>query len=526
MTLLQILLIAAGLLAGIGLGLLAHRLWSSKRLDSAERQVQRILKDAEQTAEAKKKEALLQAKEELYRTRTQFEKESHERRQELKRLEQRTLQREENVDRKVSFLDRKDNEIKDRERKLSDQERKLSDQERSIQRKEDQARALLDKQRIKLQRMSSLTQEEAKNLLMASMREEAERSAAILARQIESEARDKAEKEARNIIALAIQRYAGDQVSEMSVSTVPLPNDEMKGRIIGREGRNIRAFQAVSGVDVVVDDTPEVVVLSGFDPVRREIARISLERLVQDGRIHPPRIEEVVKKVTEEMENTLRETGEQAAFDVGIHGLKPEVIKLLGRLKYRTSYGQNVLNHSKEVAFVMGIMAAELGLDIQLAKKIGFLHDLGKAVDHEVEGSHAQIGATLAKKFGLPEVVVNAIAAHHAEVEVKTVYDILSQAGDAISAARPGARSETMGAYIKRLENLERLSMSFPGVKKAYAIQAGREVRVIVEPEKVDDSGMALVARNISKKIQDELDYPGQVKVTVVRETRAVEYAK
>ncbi len=516
MTLLYIIAGAAG---GLIAGLLAYRFWSMKRLDSAERQVQKLMADAAQAAEAKKKEALLQAKEELYRSRNQFEKESHERRQELKRMEQRSVQKEENLDRKVAFLDRKDNELKDRERKLSDRER-------AIQQKEDQVRALFDKQRVKLQRISGLTQDEAKNLLMAGMKEEAERTAAILARQIESEAKDNAEKEARKIIALSIQRYAGDQVSEMSVSTVPLPNDEMKGRIIGREGRNIRAFQAVSGVDVIVDDTPEVVVLSAFDPVRREIARIALERLVQDGRIHPPRIEEVVKKVTEEMENTLRETGEQAAFDVGIHGLKPEVIKLLGRLKYRTSYGQNVLNHSKEVAYVMGIMAAELGLDIALAKKVGLLHDLGKAVDHEIEGSHAQIGATLARKFGLPEVVVNAIAAHHGESEVKSVYDILSQAGDAVSAARPGARSESMEAYIKRLENLERLSMSFAGVKKAYAIQAGREVRVIVEPEKVDDAAMALVARNISKKIQDELDYPGQVRVTVVRETRAVEYAK
>jgi len=417
------------------------------------------------------------------------------------------------------MIEGKENELRTREGKLREREKRLTE-------KDEQARELVERQRVKLQRISGLSREEAKNLLLASMREVAEKEAIGMARQIESEAREKAEKEARKIITLAIQRYASDQVSESTVSTVPLPNDEMKGRIIGREGRNIRAFQAATGVDLIVDDTPEMVVLSAFDPVRREIARISLSRLVTDGRIHPPRIEGVVAKVEKEMEKELREVGEQTAFDVGIHGLKPELIRLLGRLKYRTSYGQNVLQHSREVAYLMGIMASELGLNIQTAKKIGLLHDIGKAIDHETEGSHAQIGANLARKYGMPEVVVNGIASHHGEVEVKTVYDVLSQAGDAVSAARPGARRASMENYVKRLEKLEEVALAFNGVRKAYAIQAGREVRVIVEPDKVDDNEAVQVARNISKKIEEELDYPGQVRVTVVRETRAVEYAK
>ncbi len=508
-----------GGLIGIGLGTILYKFWSRGKLNSAERRSQEIIKEAERQAEAKKKESVIQAKEELYKSRNRFEKETQDRKHDLKRLEKRINQREENLERKVSFLNRRESEIKE-------EEGKFEERVRGLQEKEDQLRELMEKQRIKLQRISGLSQEEAKNLLLTNLREEAERDAAVLARQIEYEARSKAEKEARKIISLAIQRYAADQVSETAISTLTLPNDEMKGRIIGREGRNIRAFQAATGVDVIVDDTPEVVVLSAFDPVRREIARISLGKLVGDGRIHPPRIEEIVKKTTEEVETSIREAGEQATFDVGIHGLKPELIRLLGRLRYRTSYGQNVLDHSKEVAYIMGIMAAELKLDIQTAKKIGLLHDIGKAVDHEVEGPHAQIGANLAKKYGIPEVVINAIASHHGDVEPRSIFDVLGQAGDAISAARPGARSEAMEAYIKRLEKLERLSLSFQGVKKAYAIQAGREVRVIVEPDKIDDNATVQIARNISKKIQEEMDYPGQVKVTVLRETRAVEYAK
>lgn len=520
MSLLMGLMLAfLGLLLGLGGGVAANLVWNSKRLGSAKREAEKIRLEAESEARAARKEASLQAKEEIFQARTAFEKESRERTRELKKNEQRLALREENLDRKVAFLDRKDAELKDREGKLSHREGELEAQA-------EQVRDLVEKQRIRLQRISGLSQAEAKDLLIASMREEAERDAALMIHKIETEARENAEKEANKIIALAIQRYAADHVSENAVSTVALPSDDMKGRIIGREGRNIRAFQNATGVDVVVDDTPEVVVLSAFDPVRREIARISLERLIADGRIHPPRVEEVVKKVEEEVNKLIRETGEQTAFDIGIHGLKPELLKLLGRLKYRTSYGQNVLMHSQEVAYLMGIMASELGLEVHTAKMVGLLHDIGKAVDHEVEGPHAEIGAGLAKKYGLPAEVVQAIASHHGEVEPKSVYDVLAQAADALSAARPGARTESMEAYIKRLQDLEQLAMTFQGVKKAFAIQAGREVRVMVEPERVDDREIIQLARNISRKIEEDMAYPGQVKVTVVRETRAVEYAK
>ncbi len=504
---------------GILLGFGVYAFWARRQVASAVHRAKKIIAETEREVAAKRKEVALQAKEELYQTRAQFEKETREQRLELKNIEKRINAREENLERKLNFVER-------RESKSQEKERKFKEREQKFDQKEEQLRGLMEKQQIKLQQISGLSRDEAKNILLSSLREEAERSAALMARQIEAEARDKAEQEARKIISLAIQRYASDQVSEIAVSTLPLPNDEMKGRIIGREGRNIRAFQAATGVDIIVDDTPEVVVLSGFDPVRREIARVALKKLISDGRIHPPRIEEIVKKSAKEIERSIREAGEQAAFDVGIHGLKPELIKILGRLRYRTSYGQNVLDHSREVAFVMGIMAAELKLDIQTAKKIGLLHDIGKAVDHEVEGPHAQIGANLAKKFGLPPVVIQAIASHHGEVEPQSVFDVLGQAGDAISAARPGARSETMEGYIKRLEKLEELALSFHGVKKAYAIQAGREVRVMVEPDKVGDSETVHIARNICKRIEEEMDYPGQVRVTVLRETRAVDYAK
>ncbi|MEA1928693.1 MAG: ribonuclease Y [Candidatus Auribacterota bacterium] len=510
---------ALGVLVGLGLGVAIYSLWSKQKLNSANQQARKTIEDAERDVASKRKELTLQAKEELYKNRTEFEKETKEQRQELKEIEKRINNREENVDRKLNFLERKEGKIREKEHVLQKREQ-------NFQQKEDQLRGLIDKQQIKLQQISGLSRDEAKDILLSSLKEETERSGALMARQIEAEARAGAEKEARKIISLAIQRYASDQVSEITVSTIPLPNDEMKGRIIGREGRNIRAFQAATGIDIIVDDTPEVVVLSGFDPVRREIARVALRKLVSDGRIHPPRIEEIVRKSTKEIERTIREAGERAAFDTGIHGLKPALIKILGRLRYRTSYGQNVLDHSREVSFVMGIMASELGLDVQTAKKIGLLHDIGKAVDHEVEGTHARIGAALAKKYGLPPVVVQAIAAHHGEVEPKTVFDVLAQAGDAISAARPGARSETMQGYIKRLEKLEDLALSFHGVRKAYAIQAGREVRVMVEPDKVGDRETVHIARNICKRIEEEMDYPGQVRVTVLRETRAVEYAK
>lgn len=510
---------AIGLLVGIGLGIGIYAIWAKHKMDSAIQQAKKTIEDTEREIAAKRKELNLQAKEELYKNRIQFENETREQRQELKMMEKRIHSREENLDRKLNFLER-------RESINQEKEKKLKEMEQNFNLKQEQLQGLIEKQQIKLQQISSLSRDEAKNILISSLREEAERSSALMIRQIEAEAHDKAEKEARKIISLAIQRYASDQVSEITVSTVPLPNDEMKGRIIGREGRNIRAFQAATGVEIIVDDTPEVVVLSGFDPVRREIARMALNKLVSDGRIHPPRIEEVVRKCTKDIERSIREAGEKAAFEVGVHGLKPPLIKILGRLRYRTSYGQNVLEHSREVAFIMGIMAAELKLNVQTAKKIGLLHDIGKAVDHEVEGSHAQIGAALGKKYGLPPVVVQAIASHHGEVEPQTVFDVLGQAGDAISAARPGVRSGSMEGYIKRLENLEQLALSFHGVNKAYAIQAGREVRVMVAPDKVGDNETALIARNICKRIEGEMDYPGQVRVTVIRESRSVDYAK
>jgi len=515
----EYIITALGVLVGIGIGAGIYTIRARNKMNSASRLAKKTLEEVEREVAAKRKELEIQAKEELYKNRTKFETETREQRQELKGIEKRIHSREENLDRKLNFLER-------RESKTQEREAKLRTREQAFSQKEDHLRGVVDKQQIKLQQISGLSRDEAKNILISSFREDAERSSALMIRQIEAEAHDKAEKEARKIISLAIQRYASDQVSEITVSTVPLPNDEMKGRIIGREGRNIRAFQASTGVEIIVDDTPEVVVLSGFDPVRREIARMALNKLVSDGRIHPPRIEEIVKKCTKDMERTIREAGEKAAFEVGVHGLKPPLIKILGRLRYRTSYGQNVLNHSREVACVMGIMASELKLNVQTAKKVGLLHDIGKAVDHEVEGSHAQIGAALAKKYGLPPVIVHAIASHHGEVEPQTIFDVLGQAGDAISAARPGARSGSIEGYIKRLENLEQLAISFNGVKKAYAIQAGREVRVMVSPDKVEDNETSLIARNICKRIEEEMDYPGQVRVTVIRETRSVDYAK
>lgn len=519
MTMMELILGLVGIVIGLVAGILANVFWNRSRVNSARSLAERILSDAESEARAFRKEAELQAKEEIFQARTSFEKESRERTRELKKLEQRLDGREENLERKVSFLDRKEDEIKTREASLAGKEKDLENQA-------EQARDLVEKQRIRLQRISGLSQSEAKDLLMASLREEAEREAALMIRQIENDAREQAEKEANKIIAVAIQRYAADHVSENAVSTVALPSDDMKGRIIGREGRNIRAFQNATGVDVVVDDTPEVVVLSAFDPVRREIARISLERLVADGRIHPPRVEEVVDKVREEVNKIIKEAGEQTAFDLGIHGLKPELIRLLGRLKYRTSYGQNVLSHSREVAYLMGIMAAELGLDVQTAKTIGLLHDIGKAVDHEVEGSHAIIGADLAKKFGESVGIVNAIAAHHEEVKPESVLPLLVQASDALSGARPGARKEMLETYVKRLEDLERIAGSFVGIEKSYAIQAGREIRIMVESGRVTDAESVVLSRDIAKKIESELSYPGQIKVTVIRETRSVEYAK
>ncbi len=515
----QIIAVSLIFIVALFFGYLLRILMSKLQKNSYEQQARKIVDNAEKEANTKKKEARIEAKEEMHRAMSEFEKETRERKQELLTLEKRVMQKEENLDRKVDFIDKKDAELKRKEQSISDRDGHLKEQVKKME-------SLMEEQKTKLQQISGLSKEEAKKILLSSLEDEIRHEAATLIRRVETETKDKSEKEAKKIISLAIQRCAADHVSETTISTVSLPNDEMKGRIIGREGRNIRALEAATGVDVIIDDTPEAVILSGFDNIRKEIARISLERLIVDGRIHPARIEEMVEKVKKEIDEQIREAGEQIAFDIGIHGLHQEEMRLLGRLKYRTSYGQNVYDHSKEVASIMGVMASELGIDVQVAKRAGLLHDLGKAVDHEVEGSHAQIGADLAKKFNEKEVVINAIAAHHGDEDPKSVFAILVQAADAISAARPGARSETLEVYIKRLEKLEEIANSFRGVEKSYAIQAGREIRVMVEPDKVDDSEAVLLARNITKKIQDELEYPGQVKVTVIRETRAVEYAK
>jgi ribonuclease Y len=511
-----------GVIAGVVLGAIAVGLWfllGKRRVRSARKEAEKITANAQKEANAIIKEALLEIKDERLKMRTQFEKETWERKQEVLELEKRLIQREENLDKKVELLEKKESDLSSREKELAGRDKKVN-------RMRDELQGLIDQQAEKLQSLSGLTAAEARKLLLSQIEEQVRHEAALRIKRIEDETREVAEKKAKEIICTAVQRCAADYVVESTVSVVSLPNDEMKGRIIGREGRNIRALENATGIDIIVDDTPEAVILSGFDPIRREIARISLERLIADGRIHPARIEEIVAKVQEEMEVTIREEGENAALETGVHGLHPEEIRLMGRLKYRTSYGQNMLQHSREVAFISGIMAAELGLNVQQAKRAGFLHDIGKALDHEVEGSHARIGAQLAKKFNESEIIVNAIEAHHNDVETTSLIAVLTQAADALSAARPGARRETLETYVKRLEKLEHIADSFVGVEKTYAIQAGREIRVIIEPEKMSDAEMAQLAREITKKIEQELEYPGQIKITCIRETRAVEYAK
>ncbi len=513
--------LTVGLAAVVGLlsGYFIRKLLAEKALGQAEKISQKIVKDAEKEVEAKRREASLEVKDELYRARVEFEQQTQARRQELLQLEKRLMQREENLDRKVDLLDKKEKGISSRECVLETTEKKVKEREKELS-------LALAEEKEKLQRISGLTAEEAKKFLLRRLEGELEQEKAQLVKKVEEETKLLADKKAKEIISVAIQRCAADHVSETTVSVVSLPNDEMKGRIIGREGRNIRALEKATGVDIIIDDTPGAVVISGFDSIRREIGKITLERLVVDGRIHPARIEEVVEKVKQEMEVNIRNEGEQAAFELGIQNLHPEEIRLLGRLKYRTSYGQNVLHHSKEVAFLAGVLAAEINEDVQSAKRAGLLHDIGKAVDREVEGTHAQISADLARKYNEPPKIVNAIASHHQEVEAGSVFAVLIQAADAISAARPGARRETLEAYIKRLEKLEGIAKSFKGVAKTYAIQAGREVRVIVEPEKLNDAESSHLSREITKKIEESLDYPGQIKVTVIRETRAIEYAK
>ncbi len=501
------------------LGYFLRQFTAEKGVKKAQEKAREIVEEAERQASARRKEASLEAKDLLYKTRLEFDKESKDRRQELLNLERRLIQREENLDRKVDLMEKKDREFNQRAKAFTDKEQDLRGKEEELQ-------ALIREEKERLQKVSGLSQEDAKQILLKHMEDEVRYDAGLMIKRIEEEAKETADKKAKHILSTAIQRCAAEHTVESTVSVVSLPSDDMKGRIIGREGRNIRALEVATGIDVIIDDTPEAVTLSGFDPIRREIARISLERLISNGRIHPARIEEIVEKVKKEMDQTIKEEGEKATFDAGIQRIHPELIKLLGRLKYRTSYGQNVLQHSKEVAYIMGLLAGELRLDVALGRRIGLLHDIGKAVDHEIEGTHGGIGATLAKKYGESDVVINAIGAHHDEIEASSIYDVLVQAADAISATRPGARRETLESYIKRLEKLEAIADSFKGVEKAFAIQAGREIRVTVKPEKVDDAETAIMAREITKRIENELDYPGQVKVTVIREKRVVEYAK
>lgn len=514
-----LLFILLGGAAGVYLGIIYRKKVYESKMSSAEELSKKILENSKKEAETIKKEAKVLAKDEVLKAQAELEREAKERRGELARLEKRLLQKEENLEKKMDLIDKKEFDINQREKRSSKKERSLESRSQELQNMMEQAK-------LRLEKIAGISREEAKNHLMDSLVEEVKHESAKQVRQIEDATREIADKKAKLILSLAIQRYSGDYVAERTVSIVNLPNDEMKGRIIGREGRNIRALEAITGVDLIIDDTPEAVILSAHNPVRREVAKVSLERLISDGRIHPGRIEEIVKKVEEEVDETIRETGEQATFDVGVHGIHPELIKLLGRLKYRTSFGQNVLQHSIEAAFLCGVMASELHLDVKEAKRAALLHDIGKAVDHEVEGSHAIIGADLARKFGESDVIVKAIAAHHEDVKPDSVLPLLVQASDALSGARPGARKEMLETYVKRLEDLERIAGSFSGIEKSYAIQAGREIRIIVESNKVSDDNAVMLSRDIAKKIESELSYPGQIKVTVIREVRSVEYAK
>lgn len=499
-------------IAALVVGYMLRKYLAEAKIASAESEAKRILEEAEKDAEAKKREAILEAKEEVLKLRNEVEREYRERRNEQQRIERRLIQKEETLDRKVETLEKK--------------EENLNQRELAIEETKSQLTVLYKQQLNELERISGLTSEEAKQILLTDIEKEIQHDAAIMIKEIESKAKEEGEKRAREIISLAIQRCAADHVAEATVAVIPLPGDEMKGRIIGREGRNIRAFETLTGIDLIIDDTPEAVILSGFDPIRREVARIALEKLIVDGRIHPARIEEMVDKAQKEVNNQIREAGEQATFETNVHGIHPELVNLLGRLKFRTSYGQNVLKHSIEVAHLAGLMAAELDVDVQMAKRAGLLHDIGKAVDHEVEGPHVTIGVDLAKKYREGNEVIHAIAAHHGDEEPQTIIAVLVQAADAISAARPGARRETLESYIKRLTKLEEISNSFEGVEKSFAIQAGREVRIMVKPDKVDDLAAVRLVRDIAKRIEGELDYPGQIKVVIIRETRVVEYAK
>ncbi|RII24988.1 MAG: ribonuclease Y [Geobacter sp.] len=516
-------ILVLGMLVAAAVGVVIGNVMRKKMSDSstarAEEQARKVLDDARREADTLLKESSLQAKDVVYQAKADFERDTKDKRRDLQALEKRLQQKEENLDKKMALYDQRDADHVKREQTLSTREQAL------VQ-KEERIGQLVDEQLRKLENISGMTAAEAKRILMETMESEAKLDVAKRIKAIEEEARETADKKSKEIMALAIQRYAGEYVAERTVSVVALPSDEMKGRIIGREGRNIRALEAATGIDLIIDDTPEAVILSGFNPIRREVAKISLEKLIADGRIHPGRIEEVVAKAEEEVELAIKEAGEQAAFDLGVHGIHPEVLKLIGRLRYRTSYSQNVYQHSLEVAFLCGIMAAELGINVKQAKRAGLLHDLGKAVDHEVEGSHAVIGADLARKYGESPKIVHAIMAHHEDEKPATVLAVLVQAADALSGARPGARREMMETYVKRLEDLERIATSFAGVSNSFAIQAGREIRVMVSSEQVTDEQAVVLAKDIAKKVEAEMTYPGQIKVNVIRETRAIDYAR
>lgn len=514
-----ILLAIIGLIVGLAIGYFIAMTRHKRSIEGANNTATGIIRQAKKEAETLKKEHLLEAKELNQQYRFEIESELKEERAELKNQENRLLQRENN-------LDRKDDSLEKRERSLEEKEEKLDSRKQLIDEREKEVSTLIEKQEIELERIASLSKDEAQNIIMNDMKAELSHDRAMLIKESEQRVKDEVDRKARNMLSLAIQRSAADQISELTVTVVTLPNDDMKGRIIGREGRNIRTLETLTGIDLIIDDTPEAVVLSGFDPIRREIARMTLEKLIQDGRIHPARIEEMVEKSRKEMDERIREYGENAAFEVGVHSLHPDLIKILGRLRFRTSYGQNVLNHSIEVAKLAGVLAEELGEDATLARRAGLLHDIGKALDHEVDGSHVEIGTELVSKYKENPVVINAVASHHGDVEATSVISVLVAAADALSAARPGARSESLENYIKRLERLEGIANDFPGVETSFAIQAGREIRVVVKPSEVTDDEAVILVHDIRKRIEDELEYPGHIKVTVVREVRAVDYAK
>lgn len=516
---LDILLAIVSLVVGSLFGLHVAKTRQEKEISGAQSSAQGILELASKDAENLKKEALLKAMEENQKYRSEIEGELKENKQELKMQENRLLQKEQTLDRKDESLSKRENSLEEKEDKLVAKQQLIDVREKNVE-------ELIEQQHREIERIASLSQEEAKDLILKETEEELHHELTIMVKESEQRAKEEADRKAKNLLSLALQRCAADSVSETTVSVVHLPDDEMKGRIIGREGRNIRTLETLTGIDLIIDDTPEAVVLSGFDPIRREIARMTLEKLIQDGRIHPARIEEMVEKSRKEMDERIREYGEQAAFEVGAHTIHPDLIKILGRLRFRTSYGQNVLNHSIEVAKLTGILAAEIGEDVQLAKRAGLIHDIGKALDHEIEGSHVEIGAELAAKYKENSTVVNAVASHHGDTEATSIISVLVAAADALSAARPGARSESLENYIRRLENLENISNGFSGVESSFAIQAGREVRVMVKPEEINDLEAIRLVRDIRKKIENDLDYPGHIKVTVIRETRAVDYAK